>query len=78
MLIVVLSTAVYIFGGSKSKHVKTILMAKARNLLTAEITGGWILISSTKAFCTGSRGWKSESGEIKRVQKKGAERLVRG
>lgn len=44
-------------------------LKQARNLVPAEITRSRILISCTKAFCIGPRGWKSESGEIRGCKK---------
>lgn len=50
-------------------------LKQARNLVPAEITRGWILISPTKPF---GIGWKSEAVQIRGCKKNVAERLVRG
>lgn len=52
-------------------------LKQARNLVLAEITRGWILISCTKTFCIGPRGWKSESGEIRGCKKSSRETCKR-
>lgn len=79
MLIVLLRAAVYIFGASKSKHVKAILMAKT----SQKSCSGWnnIGLDSDLAYQTfWDWPWKVEIRICRnqRVQKKVAERLVRG
>lgn len=82
MLIVLLRAAVYIFGASKSKHVKAILMAKT----SQKSCSGWnnTGLDSDLAYQTfWDCPWRVEirtctNQRVQKKKKKVAERLVRG